>query len=112
MTDTIIGIGKAADPNRRDEVKGSEEKKLKQVCADFEAIFVYQLMQSMRKTVPKGGLLPLSAGRSTWEMLMDQHVAEAISKKGDGFGLQKMLYNDLKKKLKYFETSPINSTKE
>lgn len=112
MTEQVTLTGKVAESARVNEKQLSEDKKLRKACADFEAIFIYQLMQSMRKTVPKGGLLPLSAGRSTWEMMMDQHIAEAISRRGDGLGLQKMLYNELKKKLKYFETPPINSSKE
>lgn len=112
MTDQMIPVGKTAEQNHLIEKRQVEDRKLKKACADFEAIFVYQLLQSMRKTVPKGGLLPLSAGRSTWEMLIDQHIAEAVSQKNDGLGLQKMLYNDLKKKLKYSGTPPIIKVKE
>lgn len=112
MKEPVTLVGKVADQSRWEQGKAAQEKKLRQACADFEAIFVYQLMQSMRKTVPKGGLLPVSAGRSTYEMMMDQFISEAISRRGDGLGLQKVLYNDLKKKLKYLETPPINITKE
>ncbi|HOJ52679.1 MAG TPA: rod-binding protein [Syntrophales bacterium] len=112
MTDRVTLAGKTMAAYSGSESRAAEDKKLKKACADFESIFVYQLLQSMRKTVPKGGLLPLTAGRSTWEMMMDQHLAEAISRQQEGFGLQKMLYNDLQKKLKFFETSPINKAKE
>ncbi|MCG6536992.1 MAG: rod-binding protein [Syntrophales bacterium LBB04] len=76
------------------------EQKLKKACADFETIFTYNLLKTMRKTVPGGGVLPRSSGRENWEMMMDQQIAEALSKKGQGLGLQTVLYNQMKKRLK------------
>jgi|YelNatPaOPRAMG01_1025707.scaffolds.fasta_scaffold18473_3 flagellar protein FlgJ len=112
MGELIVGGTKAAGNAAIVKKADTDEKKLRNACADFEAIFIYQLMQSMRKTVPRGGFLPLSAGRSTWEMVMDQHLAEAISRRGDGLGLQKILYEELKKKLKNSQTQPIKDIKE
>lgn len=76
------------------------EQKLKKVCADFESIFTYNLLKTMRKTVPGGGVLPRSGGRENWETMLDQQIAEALSKKGQGLGLQTVLYNQMKKRLK------------
>ncbi|MDD5170635.1 MAG: rod-binding protein [Syntrophales bacterium] len=76
------------------------DKKLKKVCADFESIFTYNLLKTMRKTIPGGGVLPKAVGTDTWEMMMDQHVAEAVSQKGKGLGLKMVLYNQLKKNIK------------
>jgi peptidoglycan hydrolase FlgJ len=74
-----------------------QEKKLKKACADFESMLVYQLLKTMRQTVPKGGFLNRSQGQETYEMMLDQKVAEELSKKGQGLGLQKMLYNQIVK---------------
>jgi peptidoglycan hydrolase FlgJ len=79
------------------------DKKLKKVCADFESIFTYNLLKSMRKTVPTGNLLPKSSARENWEMMMDQNIAEAVSRKGQGLGLQTVLYDQMKKRLKISE---------
>jgi Rod binding domain-containing protein len=38
-----------------------------------------------------------SPGKDTYYMLMDQKVAEDLSRKGNGLGLQKMLYEQLTK---------------
>lgn len=78
--------------------KEEEEKKLKKVCVDFEAFFVYYVLKTMRQTVPKGGLLGNSPGTDTYYMMMDQKIAENVAKKGDGLGLQKMLFDQLSKK--------------
>jgi peptidoglycan hydrolase FlgJ len=79
--------GRAIDP--------AQEKKLKKACADFEAILVFQLLKTMRQTVPKNGLLKPSQGKETYEMMLDQKIADDLANKGQGLGLQKMLYNQI-----------------
>ncbi|MDI9570835.1 MAG: rod-binding protein [Pseudomonadota bacterium] len=69
-----------------------KERQLKKACADFEALFAYELFKTMRRTIPPGGLLPKSVKNDSWEMIMDQHVAEELSKRNGGLGLQKILY--------------------
>lgn len=72
-----------------------KEKKIKKACADFEALLTYQMLKTMRRTVPKGGLLPKTTRTDTWDMFMDQHIAEELSKRGGGLGIQKILYDRL-----------------
>jgi flagellar protein FlgJ len=72
-----------------------QEKKLKKACADFESMLVFQLLKTMRQTVPKSGLLKTTPGSSTYEMMLDQKIADELANKGQGLGLQKMLYNQL-----------------
>ncbi|MBN1380249.1 MAG: rod-binding protein [Deltaproteobacteria bacterium] len=78
--------------------KAEQDEKLKKVCADFEAVMVYQLMKTMRQTIPKSGFLSGSHGKDTYEMMLDQHISESVAHRGDGLGLQKNLYNQLKAK--------------
>jgi len=73
-----------------------EEQKLRKACADFESLFVYQLFQTMRKTIPSGNPAMQSFGKDTYTMMFDQKVAEEMSKKGAGMGLQTILFNQLK----------------
>ena len=72
-----------------------QEKKLKKACADFESMLVFQLLKTMRQTVPKNGLLKPSQGKETYEMMLDQKIADDLANKGQGLGLQKMLYNQI-----------------
>jgi|WetSurMetagenome_2_1015567.scaffolds.fasta_scaffold10155_6 peptidoglycan hydrolase FlgJ len=95
----------------------AHEKKLKKACADFEAIFVFQLLKTMRQSVPRNGILKPSQGRETYEMMLDQKIAEELAHKGEGLGLQKMLYNqitqhDHKKELKSSTENDDNSGKD
>lgn len=83
--------------------KKAEEQRLKKACADFESIFAYNLIKSMRKNIPSGGIISKSSGRENWEMMLDQHVAQALSQKGQGLGMQTVLYNQMKKRLKVSE---------
>jgi peptidoglycan hydrolase FlgJ len=79
--------------------KKDDLQKTKKACKDFETIFTYYLLKTMRQTVPKSSSTSLSSlsGKDTYNMLMDQKVAEEFSKKGDGMGLQKMLFEQLTK---------------
>lgn len=77
-----------------------ENKKLKKACADFEAILSFNLFKTMRQTVPTGGAISKFSGKDTFDMLMDQKVAEELSKKNGGLGIQKIMYNQLVKKIK------------
>jgi Rod binding domain-containing protein len=73
----------------------AQEKKLKKACADFESMLVFQLLKTMRQTVPKNGLLKPSQGEETYRMMMDQNIADDLANKGQGLGLQKMLYKQI-----------------
>ena len=73
----------------------AQEKKLKKACADFEAMLVFQLLKTMRQSAPRNGFLKPSQGQQTYEMMLDQKIAEELANKGGGLGLQKMLYNQI-----------------
>jgi flagellar protein FlgJ len=76
----------------------AQEKKLKKACADFEALLVFQLLKTMRQSAPRNGFLKPSQGQQTYEMMLDQKIAEELANKGGGLGLQKMLYNQMTKR--------------
>jgi flagellar protein FlgJ len=78
------------------EEKLKQEKKLRKACADFESVLLYQMFKTMRNTIPQSGLMNKMTGKDTYEMMMDQKVAEELAKKG-GTGLQGVLFNQLNK---------------
>jgi flagellar protein FlgJ len=82
---------KAAGKKQRQE----REKGLRKACADFESVFLYTLFKTMRRTIPESGLLGRSSGRDTYEMWFDQKVAEKISEKKGGVGLQDVLFRQM-----------------
>ncbi len=84
--------GGAASKERKD--RAAEEEELKKVCADFESIFLYNMLQKMRGSVPKSGLLTEMQGKDTYNAMIDQKVAEDLAK-GGGMGLQQMLFDQI-----------------
>ena len=76
----------------------ARDKKLRQACADFESIFYFNLFKEMRSTVPKSGLLPSAPGKETYQMMFDQKIAEDLARKGEGKGIQKILYEQLRRR--------------
>ena len=88
--------GIKSDAAVQSEEKLRQEKKLRKACADFESVLLYQMFKTMRNTVPQSGLMNKMTGKDTYEMMMDQKVAEELAKKG-GTGLQGVLFNQLSK---------------
>ena len=71
----------------------NSEKSIEKVSRDFESIFLHKLLSSMRKTVPKSGLLD-SFATDMYRSMMDEEISREMSK-NKGMGLGEMIYNDL-----------------
>ena len=71
----------------------NSEKKIEKVSRDFESIFLHKLLNSMRKTVPKSGLLD-SFATDMYKSMMDEEISKEMSK-NKGMGMGEMIYNDL-----------------
>lgn len=72
------------------------DKELRNACKEFESIFMYQLLQSMRRTVEKNDLFHGGHGEDIYESLLDQELAKEMSV-SDSNGLAGMLYQQLRK---------------
>ncbi len=68
---------------------------LKQLCQDFESIFVNSLFQEMRKMIPDEGYLGQDMGLDVFQEMMDMEVAREMSRR-DGIGLGRLLYEQLR----------------
>lgn len=75
-----------------------DDKELMKVCKEFESIFTHMLLKQMRLTIPDGGLIEKSTAREIFEDMYDQEIAKSVSEKGQGIGLAKILYEQLKKR--------------
>ncbi len=88
---------------RLDELRGrlnsgqSEEKKLKEACEGFEAVFINKLLKQMRDTVQKSDFLH-SPYEDNYLSMFDQELADKLSKEG-GIGIGDMLYQQLKQRV-------------
>ena len=84
------------------------EKDMEKVARDFESVFVNKLLESMRKAVPKSGLLDSSA-LDMYQSMMDQEMAKNMSER-KGMGLGEMVYKDLSRLDKIFRGESISSS--
>ena len=75
--------------------KMDAEKDIEKVSRDFESVFLNKLLSSMRKTIPKSGLLD-SFASDMFQSMMDEEMSKEMSK-NKGMGMGEMIYNDLSK---------------
>lgn len=75
------------------DAKIDPEAEAKQVSRQFEAIFINQLLQSMRKATIKSDLFQSDANK-TYESMFDQEIANQISS-GQGIGLAQEIERQL-----------------
>ena len=78
--------------------KQSDSEALKNACADFEAMFISQMMKEMRNTIPKDGLCNGGRAEEIYTAMLDQKYADEVSKNGT-LGLGSRLYDALSKNL-------------
>lgn len=98
-----------------------DEQRLRGAAADFEALFVKQMLSAMRKTIPKDesgeGLIRESQGEKIFRDMLDTEYATAMSRRGgsqggkgqagSGIGLGDMIFKQLVKRYQIQSTQPI-----
>jgi len=76
-----------------------DEQRLRNAAADFESLFIKQMLSSMRKAVPKdenGGLIRESQGEKIFRDMLDSEYANIASRRGStGMGLGEMMFKQL-----------------
>ena len=63
-----------------------DDAQLKQVCKEFEGIFLNMMYKQMKATVPKSGYLESDYGTEMYNTMMDETLVETMSQKGIGLG--------------------------
>ena len=71
-----------------------EQAKLKDACTDFEALFIKQMLDTMKATVKKGDLLNGGMAEDIFEDMLYDEYAQKMASSGD-FGIAKMMYSEL-----------------
>ena len=90
-----------SDPHKREQ----RDKDLKKACRDFESIFTYQLLKTMRQTVEKCELFHGGQGEEIYESLLDMELAKRMAGSGPG-SLTDLLYRQLKGRAEPEEARP------
>ncbi|MBN2050700.1 MAG: rod-binding protein [Spirochaetales bacterium] len=68
-----------------------DREKLMEACRQFESIFIKQMLNSMKKTVSKSGMLNGGLSEEIFEDMLYDQYAEKMSKTAN-FGIADMLY--------------------
>lgn len=74
--------------------EGEDAAALRQVCQQFEAVFLEHLLQKMRDTVPEDPLLGESRAKDVYQSMHDWELAQQIART-QSVGLAEMLYRQL-----------------
>ena len=81
------------------EIKGvSNDAKLRETASEFEAIFIQQMLKTMRETSFESDMLPKSEGEKIFRSLLDEQYANLSAKSGS-LGLGEMIFQQLKSNL-------------
>lgn len=104
MTNTIFNdIGYLS--SLRAEAASAPNKAIEDVASQFEALFIQQMMKSMRDAVPKSELMQ-SDHLETYQSMADRQMAVSLSQQG-GIGIARMLVEQMQSK--GYVPSPENS---
>ena len=88
---------KSAQDLRTQFAKNPQEG-LKAAAEQFEAMFLQQVIKSMRDTVPQDGLLNSDSSRF-YTSLLDQQMAQNMASSGKGIGFARLIEQQLGKNL-------------
>lgn len=84
----------AIDYIASDKNQEQSNKALKKACKEFESLFTYELLKSMRRTVDKCDLFHGGQGEEIYESMLDQELSKNISGHGSN-SISGMLYQQL-----------------
>ena len=73
-----------------------DEKALKNVCKEFEGVFMKMIYKQMKSSVIKSNFMPGSNAKDMFDSMLDDKLAEESSKAG-GIGLGEMLFKQMRK---------------
>ena len=78
-----------------------EEKKaaLRKASKEFEAIFAYQMISAMRKTINYGGVIKKSQGEKIFESMLDEEWGKKLTTQNNHNSLGELLYRQMSRNL-------------
>ncbi len=97
IPDTSLNPSFKTDTSQTERAKNDAE--LKKACADFESVFVQKMLEGMRKTIPKSGLLDGGMQEEIYTSMFDEELSKLVAN-GKGMGLGDMLYQQMQKQVK------------
>lgn len=80
--------------NNAQNVHKAQDAKLRKACQDFEAIFIKQMLTSMKNTIDRSGLSDGGFAEEIYDDMLYDEYANKMAKTA-GFGISDMLYRQL-----------------
>lgn len=102
-TEQLAAVGRGADTTAKRAAKPQSEmtpeelkydKKLREACQGFEAMFLNMMYREMRQTVPENELFGNSNADKILHDMLDTEMVNSLSKAG-GVGLADVIYKQL-----------------
>lgn len=110
MSDMISGLSgmytsgdySAATESLRDKLSNTDyasatDEELMEACKSFEAYFIEQMFKGMEKTIPKSEEDSSTSYADMFKDTLYQEYAEIATDRGDGIGIAKALYEQMKR---------------
>jgi murein DD-endopeptidase MepM/ murein hydrolase activator NlpD len=90
---SVSPVGQAIAPVEP-KVQSRNEKELRAAAAEFESLFINQMMKSMRETIGKSELFHGGNAEDIYTSMLDTELSKSMAKSG-GIGLADMLLRQL-----------------
>jgi len=99
--DLTSKLQKVENLEKREKIDPGKDdsKDIKETCAEFESLFIYFIMKTMRDTIPKSGLLDGGMAEKAYISMLDQELSRKMAMHG-GIGLSSLLLRQLDKDTK------------
>ncbi len=96
----LSALGMRMDQSRNlPDAKGKDdEAKLREAANEFEAIFIQQMLKTMRKTSLESDFIKKSEGEKMFRSMLDEQYA-ILSAKSGRLGLGEIIFQQLKSNL-------------
>ncbi|MGD9156953.1 MAG: peptidoglycan DD-metalloendopeptidase family protein [Desulfobacteraceae bacterium] len=92
MRDISIKSGNSLPVNNLAEAR---DKKLKEACKQFESVFTYEMLKSMRNSIQKCDLFSGGQAEEIYQSMLDQELSKNVAGKGKN-SIASILYQQLK----------------
>lgn len=77
--------------------KHLDDRKMKEIANDFEAMLFRQMLKEMRKSIPKDGIIESSFSTEMYTDIADDHLAKQLAESNE-MGIDKLIYDELKER--------------
>lgn len=74
--------------------KAKDLQSLRESSREFEALMVMEMLKTMRKAVPEGGLFEKDMASEIFTEMLDMETAKAAAK-GKGLGIAELMYKQM-----------------